>query len=132
MTENDKNTVENVTGLFEEHYCSIVKYLIVTVLTCGLFNLYWNHRQMQACNDLLDEKEFSFWFWLLITIITFGLYHIYYQYKMGRAITNIQADMGLHIFEILPLISVVATLFGLSILVDCIHQYEINKIVNNV
>ncbi len=56
MTESAKNTIENVAGLYDEHYCSIAKYLIVTLLTCGLFNLYWNYRQMQACNDLLDEQ----------------------------------------------------------------------------
>ena len=132
MTENTKNLDGHLVGLYDEHYCSIAKYLIVTVLTCGLFNLYWNYRQMQACNDLLEEEHFSFGLWLLLTIVTCGLYHIYYQYKMGRSITEIQEELGLHVFEILPLISLVATLFGLSILVDCIHQYEINKIVSRV
>ena len=34
------------------------------------------------------------------------------------------------IFDSLPIISCLATIFGMSIVVDCIHQHEINKIVS--
>ncbi len=130
MPEFDPNSIKSVAGLYEEHYCSIPKYLILTILTLGLFNLYWNYRQMKACNDLLDENEFSFFLWILLSILTIGLYHIYYQFKMGRAIVEIQRNLNEQEFDILPLISLVVTIFGLSIVVDCIHQYEINKLVD--
>lgn len=119
----------DIVGLYEEHYSSIPKYLIFTILTIGIFNLYWNYRQMKACNDLLDEKEFSFVLWILLSIITFGLYHIYYQFKMGRSIVEIQKQLKIRPFDVLPIISVLVTIVGLSIVVDCIHQNEINKIV---
>ena len=107
---------------------NIPLYLILTILTCGLFNIYWNYRQMEACNVLLNRREFSFWIWLLLTIVTCGLYHIFYQYKMGAAIVEIQHLMKREVFDKLPLISVLVTILGLSIVVDCIHQHEINKI----
>ncbi len=129
MSEIDKDTISSVAGLYDEHHISIPKFLILTLLTCGLFNLYWNYRQMNACNDLLDEEEFNFWMWLLLSIVTCGLYHIYYQYKMGRAIVEIQQSMDERVFEILPVISIIVTILGLSIIVDCIHQNELNKIV---
>lgn len=129
MAEFDPNEIKAVSGLYEEHYCSIPKYLIFTILTIGIFNLYWNHRQMQACNDLLDENRFGFFRWIGFSIITFGLYHIYYQYKMGRAITEIQKVHKEGEFAILPMISVLGTILGFSIVVDCIHQHELNKIV---
>ena len=109
-------------------YINIPLYLILTILTCGVFNLYWNHRQMEACNALLNRREFSFWIWLLLTILTCGIYHIFYQYKMGAAIVEIQHLMNRDLFDKLPLLSVVVTIIGLSIVVDCIHQHEINKI----
>jgi hypothetical protein len=109
-------------------YINIPLYLILTILTCGIFNLYWNYRLMEACNALLNRREFSFWIWLLLTILTCGLYHIFYQYKMGAAIVEIQHLMNRDLFDKLPLISVFVTIFGLSIVVDCIHQHEINKI----
>ncbi len=109
-------------------YINIPLYLILTILTCGIFNLYWNYRQMEACNALLNRREFSFWIWLLLSILTCGIYHIFYQYKMGAAIVEIQHLMNRDLFDKHPLISVFVTIIGLSVVVDCIHQHEINKI----
>ena len=83
---------------------------------------------MESCNALLDRREFRFWIWLLLTILTCGIYHIFYQYKMGVAIVEIQQRMNREVFDKLPLLSVIVTILGLSIVVDCIHQNEINKI----
>ncbi|MEX1329560.1 MAG: DUF4234 domain-containing protein [Desulfobacterales bacterium] len=109
-------------------HINIPLYLVLTILTCGIFNLYWNHRQMEACNVLLNRREFSFWTWLLLTILTCGIYHIFYQYKMGAAIVEIQHLLNRDVFYKLPLLSVIVTILGFSIVVDCIHQNEINKL----
>jgi hypothetical protein len=122
-----KPTVQPIRPKF---YINIPLYLILTILTCGVFNLYWNYRQMEVCNAVLKRREFSFWVWLLLTILTCGIYHIFYQYKMGAAIVEIQRLMKKELFDKLPLISVLVTITGFSIIVDCIHQHEINKIDN--
>lgn len=109
-------------------HINIPLYLVLTILTFGIFNLYWNHRQMEACNVLLNRREFSFWTWLLLTILTCGIYHIFYQYKMGAAIVEIQHLLNRDVFYKLPLLSVIVTILGFSIVVDCIHQNEINKL----
>ena len=109
-------------------HINIPLYLVLTILTCGFFNFYWNYRQMEACNVLLKRRAFSFWTWLLLTILTCGIYHIFYQYKMGAAIVEIQQLMNRGVFDKLPLLSVIVTILGLSIVVDCIHQNEINRI----
>ncbi|MFT5442753.1 MAG: hypothetical protein ACI8W3_001797 [Myxococcota bacterium] len=114
----------------DNHALSIPLYLILSLLTCFLFDLYWNYRQMEACNELLGRDEFHFWQWLLLVVITFGLYHFYYQYQMGSAIVEIQDRKGLPITEGLPVLSVIATLFGFGLVADCIHQLEINRIVD--
>ena len=112
------------------YYLSIPFYLILTLLTCGIFNVYWNYLQMEACNGLLKRIEFRFGYWILFTLLTCGIYHIFYQYKMGAAIVELQRDYNKVVFDSLPVISVIVTVLGLSIVVDCIHQYEINKLVN--
>lgn len=104
-------------------------YLIFTILTCGLFNIYWNYVQMKACNYLLEREEFNFIQWLLLTILTCGIYHIFYQYKMGVAILEVQKRYNKNLFDALPILSCLLTAFGFSIVVDCIHQQEINKLV---
>lgn len=111
------------------HYANVPLYLVLTIVTAFVFNLYWNYRQMQACNDLLDRDEFSFLVWLLLCIVTCGIYHFFYQYKMGAAINEIQEIRDLPITENLPVLSVIAAILGVGIVADCIHQFEINRIV---
>ena len=111
------------------HFISIPLYLVLTILTAFVFNIYWNYRQMQACNDLLDRDEFSFLTWLLLCLVTCGIYHFFYQYKMGAAINEIQEERDLPVTDNLPVLSVVTAILGVGIVADCIHQLEINKIV---
>jgi hypothetical protein len=110
------------------HKVSIPLYLILTLVTFFIFNLYWNYRQMVACNEMLGRLEFSWWTWILLTILTCGIYHLFYQYKMGAAIHEIQHQRGLPVTDGLPVLGVVAAVFGVGVVADCIHQYEINKI----
>lgn len=106
----------------------IVINLLLTIFTFGIFGLYWQYKQMEACNYFLKRKEFSFWAWFFLSIITFGIYHIYYEYKMGSRLVEIQKSMHKNISDSLPILSCVLSLFGLFIIVDCIHQHEINKL----
>jgi len=125
------NQIVKVDSHIKSKYdLSIPLYLILTLITCGLFNLYWNYKQMEACNEILQRQEFKFIYWLLFSLLTCGLYHIFYQYKMGSAIVEIQNKTGNTVFDALPVLSCLVTVFGLSIVVDCIHQYELNKILN--
>ena len=116
------------TSPVNRHQVSIPLYLILTLVTFFIFNLYWNYRQMVACNDLLGRPEFSWTTWILLTILTCGIYHLFYQYKMGAAINEIQHQRGLPVTEGLPVLSVVSAVFGVGVVADCIHQYELNKI----
>ncbi len=110
------------------YYANIALYLLLTLITAFLFNLYWNYRQMVACNELLERREFSWLVWLLLTIVTCGLYHFYYQYKMGAAINEIQEILDAPVTDGLPVLSVVAAILGFGIVADCIHQHEINQL----
>ena len=110
------------------HYANIGLYLIFTLVTFFVFNLYWNYQQMVSCNELLGRDEFSWPTWLLLSILTCGIYHLFYQYKMGAAINEIQYELDLPVTEGLPVLSVVAAILGAGIVADCIHQYELNKI----
>jgi hypothetical protein len=129
MTTYDMETMPG-RDMAGEHKLDIPIYILATLFTCGLFNLYWNYRQMRACNDLLGRREFSWFLWILLSLCTCGIYHFYYQYQMGSAILEVQRARGTQLFDNLPLVGVILTLFGLSFAVDIIHQGEINKLVD--
>jgi hypothetical protein len=110
------------------HTQSVALGLLLTIFTFGLYNLYWNWRQMRSCNELLGRREFSWIFWLVVSILTFGIYHLYYQFKMGAAINEIQEELEFPVTEGLPVLSLVAALLGFGVVADCIHQHELNRI----
>ncbi len=110
------------------YYANIALYLLLTVVTFLLFNLYWNYRQMVACNELLERREFSWLVWIILTLVTCGIYHLYYQYKMGAAINEIQEMLDAPVTDGLPVLSVVAAILGFGVVADCIHQHEINQL----
>jgi len=112
----------------EEAVRSIPVGLILTFLTCGLYDLYWNAKQMKAFNGLLGRDEFSFWHWLFLSALTCGIFHLYYEYRMGVGLVEIQEKYGMRVDKNLPLISLLLSIFGFSIVVDAIQQYEINKL----
>jgi Domain of unknown function (DUF4234) len=109
-------------GRASEHVRSIALSILLTLVTCGLYNLYWQYRQMQSVNDLLERDEYSFWPWLLLTLLTCGLYHIYHEYRMSEDIARSTGRDP----KSNRRIAVVLSVFGLSIVVDAIQQSHIN------
>ena len=49
---------------------------------------------------------------------------------MGAALMEIEHDRDMPVTEGLPVLSVVAAILGVGVVADCIHQYEINRIVS--
>jgi len=78
---------------------------------------------MIAVNIMINEIKYKFIPWLLLTIITCGLYHIYHEWRKS---TDIAAALKKTDSQE-PIINVLLSIFGLSIVADAIQQAEINK-----
>jgi hypothetical protein len=106
-----------------EHVRSIGLDILLTIITCGLFNIYLQYRQMIAVNIMIKEIKYKFIPWLLLSIITCGLYHIYHEWRKSSDIALALNKTGSQE----PIINVLLSIFGLSIVADAIQQAEINK-----
>ncbi len=111
---------------------NVAKDVILSLLTCGLWDIFWQYKQMQTVNILLGYDEFSFGKWLIFTILTCGLYHLYHEYLMGRAIVQVQHKYNLPPSESLPAISIVLALISLGIITDALQQKELNYIIEEL
>jgi len=111
------------------HHHSIALGIILSIVTFGLYNIYWNYREFDSMNELLGREEYSFWTWLILSIVTCGLYHIYYEYKMGSDLYAILRDRGYEVNPNLPLIGLALSIFGLTIVADAVYQHELNRLV---
>lgn len=100
--------------------------IVLTIITCGIYGLVWQYRQMKTLNAWLARDEYSFAMWLLIGIITCGIYCIYYEYKMAKGIEEVKTNLGKPVDGNLALICLLLALFGLGIVSLAIQQSEIN------
>ncbi len=106
----------------QRHVRNIALDIVLTIVFCGIYNLYVQYKQMEAVNDMLKESKYSFVSWLIFTMITCGLYHIYHEYRKSTDIARIlKKDTGSA-----GLTAVILTFFGLSFINDAIQQSEIN------
>ena len=105
--------------------------IVLSIITCGIYWLFWQARQIRALNYMLKEQRFSFLLWFLVSLITCFLFNIYYEYIMAQAIVEIQKKQGKTPSNDLPVLSLVLSIFGLHIITDAIQQNEINKLFEN-
>lgn len=109
---------------------SIVLGIIFTVLTCGIYSLYWQYKQMVTLNGWLGRTDYRFWLWFFLSILTCGIFALYYEYKMAKGINEIQANEGSTVSSDLAVICVLLAFFGIGIASLAIQQSEINKFYN--
>ncbi len=105
------------------HVRNVATDLILTVLTCGLFYIYVQAKQLEAVNEMIGEPKYDFASWLLFSIVTCGLYHIYHEYRKSGDIVDAcgMQDSNEQV------ITVLLSAFGLSFVADAILQGHINR-----
>ena len=106
--------------------------IILCILTCGIYYLVWQYKQMATLNAWLGRNEFDFMTWLLLSIITCGIFAIYYEYKMAKGINDVQHSLGQRVNQDLALLSVLLAVFGVGIASVAIQQLDINKFYGEV
>lgn len=107
---------------------NIVVGILLSIITCGIYGLYWQYKQMVTLNAWLKRDEYSFWLWFFLSIITCGIYGIYYEYKMANGINTVQADNDLVFDSNLPIICIVLAIFGIGVASLAIQQHQINRL----
>ena len=120
--------MENQKPLSSEHRHDVALGIILSLITCGIYNIYWNSLQFKTMNALLGREEYNFWKWLLLTLITCGIFHVYYEYKMGSDLQAWLKDHGLEVSPNLALIGLGLSIFGLTVVADAVYQHEINRL----
>lgn len=109
---------------------NIAVAILLSLVTCGIYTLFWQNRQINALNGFLGRKEFNFWMWFLLSIITCGIFGMYYEYKMADGINEIKEAHGRRVDGNLPLICLLLSIFGLGLVSIAIQQNEINALCN--
>ncbi len=106
---------------------NIAVSIILSLLTLGIYLLYWQYRQMKTLNAWLGRTEYYFWRWIFLSFFTCGIYGVFEEYKMSQSINWVEHKYNLQVHRHLPITAVLLTLFGLGFVTTAIQQHYINK-----
>ena len=109
----------------------IVPSIIFSIITCGIYSLYWLYCLARDVNEVTDHREdMSAGMVLLLTIVTCGLFQLYWMYKTGTKLDEASARMG-RPSQNRGLLLILLSFFGLIIVAYAIIQSEVNDIIDS-
>lgn len=104
---------------------SIVTAILLTIVTCGIYGLYWFVVLTNEMNKLSGrEQDMSGGMSLLLSLVTGGIYTIFWAYKMGEKRDIVMGESASS-----NIVYLVISLFGFGIIVYALAQDAINKAV---
>lgn len=104
---------------------SIVTAILLSIITCGIYALYWFVVLTNDMNKLSgDEKGISGGIALLLSLVTCGIYTIVWAYKIGEKRDIVAGENSSS-----GIIYLLLSIFGFGIIVYALAQDAINKAV---
>lgn len=102
--------------------------VVLSIITCGIYGLYWLYCLAEDINAVSGENETSGGMVVVLSIITCSIYTIYWAYKSGEKLNAAKAQKGIQADSNLPVIYLILCLFGLGIITYALMQSDLNKI----
>jgi len=117
------NQARNTAGITER---SIVLAIIFSIITCGIYGLYWMYKMNEDLNQITgDTAATSGGLVIVFSIITCGIYGWYWSYKMGQKVDNLTgSDSNKILFIVLAILAL--SIVNLAIMQDTVNK-EITK-----
>ena len=107
---------------------NIALYIVLTLVTCGIFGLYWLVVLNNDCNNAAAISDgTSGGVVILLSIVTCGIYGLYWYYKMGQNLDIALQNRG-RVPSNKSVILLVLSIFGLGIVSSALIQDDLNKI----
>lgn len=102
--------------------------IILTILTCGIYGIYW---MIQLNDELLAASGRSGQSGVvvfLLGLVTCGIYLYIWHYQMGEAVVSLHASVGKP-NDNTPILYLVLALVGFGIVNYALMQNELNQAV---
>ena len=107
---------------------NIVAYVLLTIVTCGLFGIYWFITLTDDANKISGHPEkMNGVVSLLLAIVTCGIWYLVWAYNLGKAIDEAKTNRGLPASGAGG-IYLILTLVGCGFIAEIMAQSELNKL----
>ncbi len=106
---------------------NLVTCIILALVTCGIYSIYWFIKLTDEANTISDVKTASGGMAFLYTLITCGIYSFYWMYKQGQKIDAAKNAKGISSSNT-GVIYLILSLLGLGIASYALMQNELNEL----
>lgn len=104
----------------------IVVAIILSLVTCGIYGIYWFIVLSEDVNTLTDDHTTSGGVAFLLSLVTCGIYGIYWVYKLGRRLYEYQLANKEEASDY-SILYVVMNIFGFGLVTYALIQDTVNK-----
>jgi hypothetical protein len=105
---------------------SIAGCIILTLVTFGIYGIYWFVKLTNETNRLApEEATMSGGLAFLVTICTLGIYGLYWAYKLGKKIDVISGNQ-----RNTGVLYMLISLVGFGIVSHALAQDELNHVID--
>ena len=108
----------------------IVVAIILSVVTCGIYGLYWFYCLTDDSNKASGDYSISAGLALLLSLVTCGIYSLFWYYQMGKKMAQAGANKGITI-EDNSILYLILGFFGLGIVCYCLIQNDLNRVAES-
>lgn len=115
---------------------SPVLVLVLSIITCCLYLVYWYYVTYQTVKRLTGSTPTgnAFVFDLVLAVVTVALWGIYVDYKISQRINELNRRYGLDeddttVIVVVLDVAVYVTGYLTGIISSAIHQHQLNRIV---
>ena len=117
------NTIQNYQKIANR---DIVMAVILSIITCGIYGIYWFIVMTDDANVISDEQNASGGLAFLYTLLTCGIYGIYWNYKMGQKLFAAGQKYN-KLVDDNSILYLILSIFGFAIINYCLMQNDLNK-----
>lgn len=110
---------------------NIALQIILSIVTCGIYGLYWLICMTDESNSVTDDPTASGGMTILFIILTCGIYSFYWYYKMGQKLAEGGRKYGVAISDN-SILYLVLGIFGLGLISVILIQSDLNKLAKRV
>jgi hypothetical protein len=107
---------------------SIGLAIILSIITGGIYVIYWMCVLTNEVGDLSGEKSFTGGKAVLLTIVTCGIYSWFWAYQLGTNVAKAQTKKEVFVKDN-SVLYLILGIFGLSIITCAIAQSDVNSLV---
>lgn len=110
---------------------SIGVCIILSIITCGIYGLYWLYCMAEDLNRISGKNDTSGGVVVLLSIVTCSIYLWFWLYQAGDKINMAKAQRGAAGDSSNGILYLVLGIFGFSIISYALIQNELNNLDAN-